>query len=198
MTTADPQEVTRLLARLRDGDQQAFDKLFPLVYGELMKVARRRRGNRPAAETMNTTAVVHEVFLKLSGSGSSWKNRAHFFAVAAQAMRQILTDYARKKSSAKRGGEDEPLSLDERLASLAVTGTEAQADWILDLHLALADLSDLSPRMAQVVEYRYFGGLTEKEISEVLDLSERTVRRDWDKARAWLSRRLDPESDSSD
>ena len=143
---------------------------------------------------MNTTAVVHEVFLKLSGSSSSWQNRAHFFAVAAQAMRQILTDYARKKSSAKRGGDEPPLPLDERLASLPLAGSDAQADWILDLHQALAELAELSPRLATVVEYRYFGGLTEKEVGEVLDLSTRTVRRDWDKARAWLSRRLDSAS----
>ena len=197
MTESGPQQVTQLLERLRDGDQKAFDQLFPLVYGELRKVARRRRGSRPAAETMNTTAVVHEVFLKLSGSGSSWQNRAHFFAVAARAMRQVLTDYARRKSSIKRGGESEPMPLDERLAALPEADTDAQADWILDLHQALAELAELAPRLAAVVELRYFGGLTEPEVGEVLNLSTRTVRRDWDKARAWLSRRLGSESGRS-
>ena len=186
--TVGQENLTTLLERLRQGDPQAMSDLFPLVYGELRRVARRRRGSRAASATLNTTAVVHELYLKLSGTSSAdWQSRAHFFAVAAQAMRQILTDHARRRTAEKRGGEQSPISLDEAF----VPSVQREADWLLDLNQALGELSDLSPRLAQVVECRYFAGMTDEEVAVVVGTTGRTVRRDWLKARAWLYRRLD-------
>ncbi|MCH9650453.1 MAG: sigma-70 family RNA polymerase sigma factor [Deltaproteobacteria bacterium] len=183
-----PESVTVLLGRLRQGDRGAMEQLLPLVYEELRRVARRRRGARPANATLNTTAVVHEAFLKMAGSSSQqWQDRVHFFAVAAQAMRYVLTDYSRRKTAEKRGGERQQVDLDDR----QIPVEDRQALWILDLDRALDKLRELSPRLAQVVECRYYGGMTDEEVAEVAGVTARTVRRDWEKARAWLYRELE-------
>ncbi|MBZ0111422.1 MAG: sigma-70 family RNA polymerase sigma factor [Thermoanaerobaculia bacterium] len=184
--------VADLLGRVREGDRGAMNELFPLVYRELRRVARRRRQGGPSNETLNTTALVHEVFVRMATtSANEWQNRVHFFAVAARAMRQILTDHARRKTAAKRGGAEVPLSLDEEL----VPAVHREAVWVLDLDRALDQLEALSPRLARVVEFRYYGGMTDEEIASALGITDRTVRRDWVKARALLARQLDPNSE---
>ncbi|MEM8933790.1 MAG: ECF-type sigma factor [Acidobacteriota bacterium] len=188
----DAESLTELLGRFRAGDPVATERLVPLVYGELRRVARRQRIGRLGRgrdATLDTTAVVHEVFLKLNrGAQPEWRDRAHFYAVAARAMRQIVTDHARGRSAEKRGGAAADLPLDEALVG---PSDRRQTAWILDLDRALDELGQRAPRLAQVVEYRFFGGMTSEEIGEVLGTSTRTVRRDWEKARALLHRQLD-------
>ncbi|MEM7048151.1 MAG: sigma-70 family RNA polymerase sigma factor [Acidobacteriota bacterium] len=180
-------EVTVLLGRLREGDRSALDELLPMVYGELRRMARHRVRGRRGSQTLDTTAVVHEAFLKLAGSSSQdWQDRVHFYAVAARAMRQVVTDYARRRNAEKRGGDRHAVDLDA--VPLSVEGQ--QAAWIVDLDRALGGLKEVSPRLAQVVECRYFGGMTDQEIAAMLDVTDRTVRRDWVKARAWLYREM--------
>lgn len=179
-------EITQLLVAYREGDRGAFDRLVPLVYDDLRKIARRhlRRG-RPG-HTLDTTGLVHEYYLKMADqSPVSWKDRGHFLAVSACAMRQVLISYARKKSAAKRGGGERPVTLDEGRISL-----DDQAAWLLDLDQALERLAELEPRLARVVECRFFAGLSEEETAEALDVSVRTVQRDWKRARAWLQEDL--------
>lgn len=189
MTETKAPAVTKLLGRFRDGDLAAMDELLPLVYGELRRIARRQLIGRDPDRTLNTTAVVHEVFLKLCrGNQPEWQDRVHFFAVAAQAMRQVLTDYARGQAADKRGGEQIDIPLEE---NLHLPAEQRQAAWILDLNNALDSLSGRSPRLAQIVEYRFFGGMTSEEIGSLLGISTRTVRRDWEKARALLHRELE-------
>ncbi len=182
------QEVTELLACLRDGDRQAFDRLFPLVYEELRRLARRQLAPRhPAATpTLDTTALVHEAFLKLAGTKSPhWNDRCHFLAVAATAMRQILMDYARRRSAQRRGQGVRHLTLERR--EIAV---DEQADALVAVDEALGRLEQLSPRLAHVVQCTFFGGMTHEETATALEVTERTIRRDWVKARAWLHREL--------
>ncbi len=182
-------EVTGWLIALRAGDRAALDRLFPLVYGELRQAAARLlQGERPG-HTLQPTALVHEAYLKLCGqTDMDLKNRAHFFGVAARAMRQILVDHARRRNAAKRGGGAEPAVLsDEHI------GLDVPFDELLSLNDALDRLDRLSPRLREVVEYRFFGGLTEDEVAEVLRVTPRTARRDWAKARAWLHKELYPQ-----
>lgn len=183
-------EIARLLAALRDGDHSALDRLFPLVYQELHTVAHRQLARGRPGNTLNTTALVHEAFLKLSGSPApEWESQRHFFAVAARAMRQIIVDYARHLTADKRGGGIPDLSLDAgRVAAMD------RAPELVALDEALTDLSRLSPRLAHVVELRFFAGLSVEETAEVLEVSPRTVKREWQKARAWLYRALSAES----
>lgn len=179
--------VTELLGRFRAGDSAAVDQLLPLVYSELHRIARRQRLGRGVDGTLDTTAVVHEAFLKLCRSSQpEWQDRVHFFAVAARAMRQVLTDYARERAAVKRGGDRVGVPLEDAHAA----AERRQAAWIIDLDRAMEDLAARAPRLAQVVEYRFFGGMTSEEISEVLGITTRTVRRDWAKARALLHRQL--------
>jgi len=180
-------EITALLQDLRKGKRTVMDELMPLVYEELRRMARRHlRGQRPG-HTLNTTALVHESYLKLvNQSSGSWKDRAHFLSVAAVAMRHILVNHAHHRNAQKRGGGQALATLDEALAG----GQEMRTDEILALDEALDRLDAVSPRQRAVVEYRFFGGLTHEEIAEVLDVSVPTVRRDWRIARAWLSREL--------
>lgn len=185
---APPDAITELLGRFRAGDPLAVDELLPLVYGELRRIARRQLGRRNADRTLDTTAIVHEVFLKLCRSHQpDWQDRVHFYAVASRAMRQVLTDYARGRTAEKRGGERVGVPLEE---NLHLPVEQQQAAWIIDLNSALDALAKRSPRLAQVVEYRFFGGMSSREIGTVLGLSTRTVRRDWEKARALLHRQL--------
>ncbi|HWO02157.1 MAG TPA: sigma-70 family RNA polymerase sigma factor [Blastocatellia bacterium] len=189
MAAASPEEVTGLLLAWSEGDQTAFDKLVPLVYQELHRIAHSyiSRGHR--GYTLQTTALVHESYLRLIDAKSvRWENRAHFLAVAAKSMRHILVDLARARHNLKRGGRAQRVSLDEAL----VATPQRSAD-LLALDEALGRLATLNPRQSQVVELRYFGGLTEEEVAEVLKVSPRTVRSDWSLARVWLYRELSKE-----
>ena len=179
------QGITELLAELRGGRREAFDQMVPLVYHELRRVARRELATRPS-DTLSTTALVHELYLKLSrGQRADWHDRAHFVSVAAVAMRHILVDRARRRMAEKRGGPHLHLTLDEELID-----TESQPESLLELHDALDRLAMLDERLARVVECRFFGGMTEQETAEALSITERTVRRDWIKARGLLYQTL--------
>ncbi len=168
------------------GDKDALRELIPVVYEELKAIASRQRSRGPAHETLDTTALVHEAFLKLtSGKTQEFNDRCHFFAVAATAMRHLIVDYARHKAAERRGGGQPEVSLD-RLN----VGRPDQTETVLAIDDALARLRQHSDRMVQVVECRFFGGMTEMETAIALGVTERTVRRDWTKARAWLYRDL--------
>jgi RNA polymerase sigma factor (TIGR02999 family) len=190
--TTPPHEITQLLARAGAGDAAALDRLLPLVYDELRALARRQRLRQGGTETLNTTALVHEAYEKLARAGeqgAGWNDRAHFFRVAAKAMRQVLVDYARARHTAKRGGDAPALPLD--LAEAAGTLLSAErADEVVALDEALDRLSALDPRQGEVVELRYFVGLTIPETADVLGLSPTTVKREWTAARAWLHREM--------
>lgn len=185
MTTTS-QEVSQLLRAWNDGDQDALDKLMPLVYEELRRMARRHMDRQGPGHMLQTTALIHEAFLRLVNQKEPhWQNRVHFFAVAASAMRQILVDYARARHALKRGGEGFVISLDEA----AVASNEREADMVA-LDDALESLAAIDRRKCQVVEMRYFGGLSVEETAEVLKVSPETVARDWRLARTWLLREL--------
>jgi len=177
-----PHEVTQLLAEWSHGDDAALGELTPLVYEELRRLAHHfMKGQRPD-HTLQTTALVDEAYLRLADQTSpSWQNRAHFFAVAARAMRQILVNYAKSSRAQKRGGGALKIELDE---AAIVSPEQSQA--IVDLHEALERLGVLDSRKARVVELKYFGGLNHGEIAEVMKISTVTVRRDWVFAKAWL------------
>ncbi len=188
-------EFTRLLAAARQGGGDAVDRLLPLVYDELRGVAHRQLRMRRPGQTLETTALVNEAYLKLvDASQAHYEDRNHFFSVAAVAMRHILVDHARRRSAQKRGGPDEPLLLDEaRLAAGPEDGASQKAIEILALDEALGTLARLDPRLVKLVELRFFGGLSVSETAEVLAVSERTVKRDWRKAKAFLYRALSSE-----
>jgi len=183
-----PQEVTQLLRDWRQGNRAAFDQLIPLVYDELRRLAKRHLQRQSPGHTLQTTALVHEAYLRLiEQQNIEWQNRAHFFAVAARAMRFLLVDHARARQYAKRGGGARQVTLDE----VAVVSPERNTD-LLALDEALSRLAALDPRKSQVVELRYFGGLSAEETAEALGVSEVTVKREWLKAKAWLYRELQP------
>ncbi|HVS16916.1 MAG TPA: ECF-type sigma factor [Thermoanaerobaculia bacterium] len=178
--------ITQLLLRYAEGDQGAFDRLVPLVYGDLREIARIQLRRLRPGSTLDTTGLVHEAYLRLVGQrGANWRSRAHFFAVAATAMRQILIDHARYLTRLKRGGELPTLALDENTDAIATDARE-----LLDLDLALDKLALEHPRQVRIVECRYFAGLTADETATALGIGRRTVHRDWLKARAWLRREL--------
>jgi RNA polymerase sigma factor (TIGR02999 family) len=184
MPTMSPQEVTQLLADWGKGDRSALDKLLPLVHAELRRIARRQMSQERPGHTLQATALVNEAYLKLAGQqGFEWQNRAHFFAVAAQVMRHILIDHARAHARDKRGGGAIQVSLDET-ALLA----EDQAEHFIALDEALRSLETVDPQKSKIVELRYFGGLSIEETADVLNISPRTVRREWQRAKAWLYR----------
>ena len=179
-------DITHLLKAWGGGDQAALDRLAEQVYPELCMMARRHMKNERSDNTLQTTALVHEVYIRLVDTTKvEWHERAQFFAMAAQMMRRILVDAARARRSHKRGGMVEKVNLDET-AMLSPAPSRS----VVDLDEALTAFSQVAPRQAKVVELRYFGGLTEEEIVTVLNVSPRTVRRDWDLARAWLLREL--------
>jgi RNA polymerase sigma-70 factor (ECF subfamily) len=187
------QDVSQLLRAWSDGDRTALDKLVPLVYDELRRMARRYMDGQKAGHTLQTTALIHEAYLKLIDQKAvHWRNRAHFFGVAAKAMRSILVDYARASHAAKRGGAAVLVSLDE-----AAVASDARAAELLALDDALASLAAIDQRKCQVVELRYFGGLSVEETAEVLQVSVETVARDWRLARTWLLRELSKSSPPS-
>jgi RNA polymerase sigma factor (TIGR02999 family) len=187
-------QITGLLIEAAGGNKEAFDRLLPLVYRELAVVARGRLRFEAAGHTLNTTALVHEAYLKLADqSRVQWRNRHHFFAVASEAMRRILIDYAKQRLAAKRGGGAVHLELEaaEDQAHPREAFSEDQAAELVALDDALAQLAAFNPQGAKVVQYRFFGGLSNGEAAEVLGVSERTVRRSWTVARAWLRARLE-------
>jgi RNA polymerase sigma factor (TIGR02999 family) len=181
-----PPEITQLLAAWGDGDATALDRLMPVVYGELRRIAAHfMRGQKPG-HTLQTSALVNEAFLRLVDSSRvNWQGRTHFFAISAQLMRRILVDAARRKNSQKRGGDRVRITLDEKVDAPATTEMD-----LVNLDEALLRLAELNPRHSRIVELRYFGGLTEEQVAETLNISTRTVRRDWSVARAWLYREL--------
>jgi RNA polymerase sigma factor (TIGR02999 family) len=182
----DPGEVTVLLQQAAEGDRQALDSLFDSIYGELKRLARIQRSRWTGDETLNTTALVHEAYFKLVGaSPSSWNDRAHFFAVASRAMRQILVGYAERRIAAKRGGGAEMVPFD-----VANPVAPEVAEDILAMHEALDRLAELEERQSRVVEYRFFAGMSVRETAELLALSPATVKRDWAVASAWLRREM--------
>lgn len=182
-----PGEITRLLAAARQGDSTAMDRLMALVYDELRAIAHRQLRRRRPGQTLDTTALVHEAYLKLvDPAGAAWQERRHFFAVAAIAIRHILVDAARRRAARKRGGEVLRITFDELAPVHKDLGANADAVEILALDEALTSLAALNERLSRLVELRFFAGLTEEETAEVLGTSERTVRRDWRKARAFL------------
>jgi RNA polymerase sigma factor (TIGR02999 family) len=183
----EPGDITRMLRASAAGDPAAFDGLVGLLYADLRHIAHRQLGRLRPGETWNTTALVHEVYLKLAGHDGSYADRTHFLAVSARAMRQILVDYARRRATAKRGGDLAPASLDE-----ATVAAEAEAEQVLAIEQALARLATLDGRLVQVVECRVFGGYTEEETAAALGLSLRSVQRLWLRARAWLAEEMAP------
>jgi RNA polymerase sigma factor (TIGR02999 family) len=169
-----------------DGDLRARDDLLPLVYVELRRCARSYLRRERPDHTLEPTALVHEAYLKLAGQNRvHWKNRAHFFGIAAQMMRRILVDHAREHHSAKRPGSALRVAFDDRIAAEGAPECE-----VLQLEEALQALSLLDPRQGQIVEFRYFAGMSEREVAEVLSISRATVTREWQMARAWLYRRI--------
>jgi RNA polymerase sigma factor (TIGR02999 family) len=178
--------VTGMLRDWRNGDQEALDKLIPVVYDELRRqAARYLRGERPG-HTLQTTALIHEAYLRLINQHNvEWKDRAHFYAIAARLMRQILVDHARKRQAAKRGGSDIKVPLEEEM----VISPERNVD-LVALDEALTRLAGIDPQQSRIVEMRYFSGLSTEETAEVMGVSSRTVKRDWNVAKAWLRQEI--------
>jgi len=183
---SDRAEVTVLLNNLSEGDENVVDKLLPILYQDLQKMARNQLQRERANHTLNTTALVHEAYLKLvDQKKTDWKNRAHFFAICAQAMRRILINYAKSRLTEKRGGGEALATFNEEFYK-----KEARAEELLALDEALNKLAEFNERQSKVVELRFFAGLTQEEIAEILGVSKPTVRLDWRFARAWLTREL--------
>jgi RNA polymerase sigma factor (TIGR02999 family) len=186
MTTHSSPDVTQLLQAWSRGDCSALEKLTPLVYKELHRLAHRYMGWEHTGHVLQTTALVNEAYLRLTGSRQqNWQNRAHFFAISAQLMRQILVDFARSRHRQKRGGGLEPVSLDEAL----VLSDEREPD-LVALDEALKALAAIDKQKSQVVELRFFGGLSVEETAGVLKVSAEKIRRDWNLARTWLYREM--------
>ena len=182
----EPREVTRLLVAWSDGDESALEKLTPLVWGELHRLAQRQMRRERPDHTLQTTALINEAYVQLVDIRNvHWQNRAHFFALCARLMRRILVDFARSRHYAKRGAGEQPISLDES----AVVSPEPSPD-LVAVDDALQALAKTDTRKAQVVELRFFGGLTVEETGEVLKVSPETVRRDWKLAKVWLLREI--------
>jgi len=193
MSDSQQNSVTQLLDALRAGDRDAFEQLFPLVYAELHNIAGIQRRRWEGDDTLNTTALVHEAYLRLvDQTAPRWVNRPHFMAVAATAMRQILLDYAKRKRAAKREGARESIPLHELEAVLGGEGdvSEALPEALIALDAALIKLERHNTRHRSIVECRFFGGMTIEDTAEALKLSPATVKRDWTLAQAWLYREL--------
>ena len=179
-------DVTRLLARWRDGDEAALQQLVPIVHDELRRVARRQMAGERPGHTLQPTALVNEAYLRLVNlKQMQWQNRAHFFAMAARLMRRILVDFARSRGYQKRGGGAQQVSFTQALAV-----AEGQATDVVALNDALEALADVDERKSRVVELRFFGGLSVEETAEVLNVSRETIKRDWTFAKMWLLRQL--------
>jgi RNA polymerase sigma factor (TIGR02999 family) len=175
-------QITALIAGLQDGEPEAWDRLLPHVYDELRRIAHAQLRRQRRGHTLNTTALVHEAYFKLvDQTRVPYAERVHFFGIAARAMRQVLIDHARRHATTKRGGGWQRISLDDAQISI-----EERADMLVALDEALTRLSVLNERLGRVVECRFFGGMTEEETAAALGVTDRTVRRDWTKARLWL------------
>lgn len=185
MKTLTADNLTGLLVEWRDGDQAALERLMPLVYDQLRRIAHRYVQRERNGHTLQTSALVNEAYLRLADQKVVWQNRAHFFAVTARVMRHILIDHARRRRYAKHGGETQQVPLDEAAAMSLERAAE-----LIALEEALDELAQLDQRKSRVVELRYFGGLSLEETAETLNISLMTVRRDWRAAKAWLYRRL--------
>ena len=188
-TSEEPMEASRPGAdapnELRGGPRDSLDELMPVVYEHLRLVARRQLAIRPGGGTLSTTGLVHEAYLKLVGTSHEWRDRAHFFATASVAMRQVLVDRAKARFAQKREGGFRRVTLDSEVIDVA-----EQPDILLEINDAVNRLAVVEPRLARVVECRFFGGLSEEETAEALDMATRTVQRDWAKARMLLRRAL--------
>ena len=182
-----PREITQLLLEWSKGDRNALDRLMPLVYEELHQLARRYMATEPPGHTLQTTALIHEAYLRLIDQKEAPQNRTHFFAIAAQAMRRVLVDHARTRDAARRGGGAPKVSLEG-----ALLPSEEQAEELVALDHALRALEAVDPRKSRVVELRYFGGMSVEETAEVLGVSPVTVMRDWKLAKTWILRELTP------
>lgn len=180
-------EVTQLLAAWREGNDQAFEQLVPLVYDELRKLAGHYLRSERDGHTLQPTALVNEAFVRLVEQNVQWQNRGHFFAIAASLMRRILVDYARNHKAQKRGGEAEKVELDEAF----IFAREKSAE-LIALDEALERFAEIDPKRARVVELRFFGGLNNEEIADLMGVHSNTVLRDWTLARAWLKNELGP------
>jgi RNA polymerase sigma factor (TIGR02999 family) len=184
-----PGEVTEILRRASAGDRAALDQVFPLVYDQLRRLARGRLAGQPPGRTLTTTVLIHEVYLRLVDQQQArFDDRARFYAYAATVMRAVLVDEARARGAGKRGGGWTAVELDER--DLPV---DVQADLVLAIHEALSQLASEDARLAHLVECRFFGGMTDEDVAQALGVTDRTVRRDWLKARTWLHSRLSAE-----
>ncbi|MCI0434589.1 MAG: sigma-70 family RNA polymerase sigma factor [Gemmatimonadetes bacterium] len=187
MQGAEPEALTEILVKASGGNVDAMNRLFPIVYDELRRLAHSRLRSERPDHTLNTTALVHEAYMKLvDQTRVHWQSRAHFFAIASRAMRRILVNYAEARKAAKRGGEAIRLPLED--AGLEISGQDM--DDVLALNQALDRLAAFNPRGADVVVYRFFGGLAHEEIAQVTGASVMTVRRDWSAARSWLHQQL--------
>jgi RNA polymerase sigma factor (TIGR02999 family) len=186
MTQPPTHELTQLLIAWSDGDRAALDKLTPIVYEELRRLARRYMSREGKGHTLQTTALVHEAYLRLFNRQSvQWQNRTHFFAIAAQLMRCILVDHARSHAYQKRGGKARQVSLDE-----AAVISQDRASEVIELDEALKALAAIDPQQSRIVELRFFGGLSVDETAEVLCLSAATIKREWSSAKLWLHREI--------
>ena len=187
MQRGSPDQVTELLVRWRGGEKAALDDLLPLVYAELRRIARHYLSQERSGHTLQSTALVHEAYVRLAKQQlPEWQNRAHFFGVAAQLMRQILVDHARSHKASKRGGEVYTIALEDATEKAQPVDID-----IVALDDALKTLSDMDAQQSRVVELKFFGGLSNEEAAEVLGISSSTVKRDWVSARAWLHRELE-------
>ena len=186
MSQTSTHEVTRLLLDWSNGDKTALDKLMPLIYDELRRLAHRYMSRERAGHTMQTTALVNEAYVRLiNRKNVHWQDRAHFFAIAAELMRTILVDHARSHATAKRGGGARKFSLDE-----ALVVSQERAAQVVALDEALTTLAEVDSKQSRIVELRFFGGLTIEETAEVLQLSPATIKREWNTAKAWLYHEL--------
>lgn len=178
--------VTRILKDARTGDRDVTDRIVPLLYDELRRIARAQRRHSPRGEVLDTGSVLHEAYLKLvDQTGAVWEDRVHFLAYASTAMRSVLLDHARRQSRVKRGGDQVRVTLQDDDAVVT-----READTLIAVDEALTRLADEEPRLARVVECRFYGGMTEGETGAALGITDRTVRRDWLKAKAWLQEAL--------
>ena len=185
MTASAPQEISQLLEQSSNGNKAALDALMPMVYEELRRLARHYMRRERAGQTLQTTALVNEAYVRLVGYKMDWQSRAHFIAIAAQAMRRILIERARKHRSVKRGGDAQKVSLDD-----TATVSPQRVEEMLAVENALTRLEELDPRRGRIVELRFYGGLNVDETAHVLGISSPTVKREWRAAKAWLHRSI--------
>jgi RNA polymerase sigma factor (TIGR02999 family) len=190
MTPPEPNEITKLLVASREGDEEALNKLLPLVYQELRRLAGHYLRRERPDHTLQPTALVHETYLRLIDQNVSWQNRAHFFGVAAQMMRRILVDHARSRLAAKRGSGGVKISLDD-----ALNLSDERAGDFVALDEALERLAEFDPQKSKIVELRFFGGLSVEETAEVLGIGTATVTRQWKMAKAWLYQQVSQGTD---